>query len=118
MNKWMEWVEIPANDFQRAVHFYENLLNTSLTDVSDGDEKMACFSTGEGAIVQAREATPGARGVVVSLRVPQMEQALKQLTQLGGKIVKGKTKIEAEGRGYFALFQDTEGNQLGLYAEN
>ena len=29
----------------------------------------------------------------------------------------GYAKIEAEGRGWFALFADTEGNQLGLYGE-
>jgi len=28
-----------------------------------------------------------------------------------------KTKIEVEGRGWFALFADSEGNRVGLYAD-
>ena len=32
--------------------------------------------------------------------------------------ITGKTKIEAEGRGYFAIFIDCEGNKVGLYGED
>jgi predicted enzyme related to lactoylglutathione lyase len=47
-----------------------------------------------------------------------MEKALSAVEANGGKIVRSKTKIEAEGRGYFALFTDSEDNRLGLYSEN
>ncbi len=38
------------------------------------------------------------------------------ITRNGGKIIIPKTKIEAEGRGWFAVFADSEGNRIGLYA--
>jgi predicted enzyme related to lactoylglutathione lyase len=47
----------------------------------------------------------------------EIDEWLKLIVEYGGKITRPKTKIEAEGRGWFALFADTEGNQLGLYGE-
>jgi predicted enzyme related to lactoylglutathione lyase len=45
-----------------------------------------------------------------------MEKALSSVEANGGEIIRPKTKIEAEGRGYFALFADSEGNRLELYS--
>ena len=42
---------------------------------------------------------------------------MKVVEENGGEVVKGVTKIEAEGRGSFALVLDTEGNKVGLYEE-
>lgn len=46
-----------------------------------------------------------------------MEGTLHAIVENGGKIIRPKTKIEAEGMGYFALFIDCEGNKLGLYSD-
>jgi predicted enzyme related to lactoylglutathione lyase len=46
-----------------------------------------------------------------------METAMTSIEKNGGKITRPKTKIEAEGRGYFALFIDNEGNKVGLYSD-
>ena len=35
------------------------------------------------------------------------------MTQLGGKVVEPKTEIP--GQGWYAVIDDTEGNQIGLY---
>ena len=43
MQKLIEWVEIPAADFERAVKFYGSVLNLELKIVDCGKEKMACF---------------------------------------------------------------------------
>jgi predicted enzyme related to lactoylglutathione lyase len=118
MKNIISWVEIPASDMKRAVTFYNALLNLELEILDFGEEKMACFPNDEGAISQAPGFTPCENGVLVSLNMgDQLDEALEKVEALGGKVLRTKTKIEAEGRGYFAQFLDTEGNQLGLYGD-
>lgn len=118
MKKLISWVEIPAADFERAVTFYRNVFKMDLQPVEGGDEKMVCFPGGEGAISFAPGFKPGKNGALVSLNVENdMAGAIERINANGGTIVKPKTKIEAEGRGYFAVFIDCEGNKIGLYGE-
>lgn len=116
MKKLIEWVEIPTADFSRAVNFYNKVFMLSLQEIDCGSEKMACFPTGEGAIFYKPDYKPSTNGVIVSFCVPDsIEKTATRIEQNGGKIVFPKTKIEVEGRGYFALFSDSEGNKIGLY---
>lgn len=116
MNKLISWVEIPSKDFERAVNFYNSILSITLKPMDFGKEKMACLPNDEGAISYAPDFNPSHNGVLVSLNAgDQLDEIMQKIEKSGGKIVKSKTKIEAEGRGYFALFHDTEGNRLGLY---
>jgi uncharacterized protein len=118
MEKLIAWVEIPATDFKRAVNFYNKVLGIELQEVDCGTEKMACFPSGEGAISWAPGFNPSKDGVLVSLNSgTQLDQTIERVTAQGGVIVHPKTKIEAEGRGYFALFTDSEGNKVGLYGD-
>ncbi|MBL7968164.1 MAG: VOC family protein [Prolixibacteraceae bacterium] len=116
MKKLVTWVDIPAVDFDRAVNFYETVLQTKLEVFDCGEEKMACFPTGEGAISVAPNFKPSENGPIVNFDCGNdLDGAIARVVSLGGKIVHPKTKIEVEGRGWFALFHDTEGNRLGLY---
>jgi hypothetical protein len=116
MKNLISWVEIPATDFQRAVNFYRTAFQLDLEIVDYGEEKMACLPEGEGAISQASDFHPSKDGVIVNFNTrDQLEQTIERIEKAGGKIIQSKTKIEAEGRGYFALFQDSEGNRLGLF---
>jgi hypothetical protein len=118
MEKLIAWVEIPATDFKRAVNFYNNVLGIELQEVDCGTEKMACFPSGEGAISWAPGFNPSKDGVLVSLNTGyEIDETMKRILSNGGSIVHPKTKIEAEGRGYFALFTDSEGNKVGLYGD-
>ena len=118
MKKLISWVEIPATNMDRAVKFYNALLGLNLEILDFGEEKMACFPGDEGAISLAPDFSPSKDGVLVSLNVGDgLEDALITIKNQGGSIVKPKTKIEAEGRGYFALFMDSEGNKVGLYGD-
>lgn len=112
------WVEIPALDFERAVRFYSRVFGLELSALDCGNEKMACFPGGEGAVSLAQGFNPSADGVMVSLHTgDELEATISRIMENGGKILRGKTKIEAEGRGYFAVFTDCEGNRLGLYGD-
>ncbi|MCD7972690.1 MAG: VOC family protein [Candidatus Azobacteroides sp.] len=118
MKKLISWVEIPVSDMDRAVKFYSTVFDMQLEVFECETEKMACFPTGEGALFQASGYEPSPQGTIVSLEVKDMEKAFQQISLLGGKQIMPKTKIEVEGRGYFGLFIDSEGNKVGLYSDN
>ena len=121
MKKLVSFFEIPAADFSRAVKFYEAVLNLKLNVLDCGTEKMAFFPEEEevtpGAISWAADFLPSKNGVLVSLNVEDMEETLSCIKENGGAIVREKTKIESDCRGYFAMFSDSEGNTLGLYSD-
>lgn len=118
MKKLIAWIEIPVENFERAVKFYTSVLKIELQVIDCGEEKMACFPNGEGAISYAPDFKPSKNGTLVSLNVDkELESSIERIKENGGSIVHPKTKIEAEGRGYFALFIDSEGNKVGLYGD-
>ena len=117
MDKLIAWVEIPSADFERAVKFYSSVFKLELTPIDCGNgEKMACFPTEEGAIIYSSYSKPSENGAIVSFTVPDsIEATISRIEQNNGKVVFPKTKIEAEGRGYFAVCTDSENNKIGLY---
>ena len=118
MRKIISWVEVPATDIERAANFYSKVLNIEMKVMDFGEEKMACFPNGEGAISQSPDFNSSKDGVLVSFYTEKgLDNALIIAIENGGEIVQPKTKIEAEGRGYFALIVDTEGNKVGLYED-
>lgn len=123
MKSLVKLIEIPAADFARAVKFYETVLGIELTVCDSCEtEKMAFFANFADAepnvaISWAADFLPSKDGVLVSLHVDSVEQALERINANGGKTLRPKTKIEADSMGYFALFSDSEGNTIGLYAD-
>ncbi|WP_298614059.1 VOC family protein [uncultured Odoribacter sp.] len=122
MKNRIEFVEIPAADFRRAVKFYETVFGVQLTVCDSCEyEKMAFFpQAADGpnlAISWAADFRPSRDGILIHLNVEDIGITLECIRQNGGRIVRPKTKIEVEERGYFALFSDSEGNTLGLYGE-
>jgi len=118
MKKFISWVEIPAENFERATVFYKNVFNIALEVNDFGEEKMACFPNGEGAISFAPGFKPSKNGTLVSLNAENdIDNTILRIEQNGGTILTSKTKIQAEGRGYFAIFIDSEGNKIGLYGD-
>lgn len=121
MKRLVAFFEIPAVDFRRAVKFYETILGVTLAVYECEQEKMAFFPEEDGlapgAISFADGFKPAGGGVLVSLHVEDMEATLERVKRNGGEVTTSKTKIEADGRGYFAVFKDSEGNPVGLYAD-
>ena len=117
MHKLIAWVEIPSTDFERAVKFYSSVFKLNLEPIDCGNgEKMACLPTGEGAVVYSQYAKPSENGTVVSFTVPDsIEASILRIEKENGRVIIPKTKIEAEGRGYFAVCSDSENNKIGLY---
>jgi predicted enzyme related to lactoylglutathione lyase len=118
MEKLISWVEIPAANFDRAVDFYKSVFKLDLQKQDFGSEKMAFFPKGEGAISFAPNFKPSENGPLVSFTSPDsIDQTLVRVEKNGGKTIIPKTKIEAEGREFFATCLDSEGNRIGLYGK-
>lgn len=116
MKNLIAWVEIPAEKMNRAVAFYSEVFKWDLKTMDFGTEKMALLPDNAGAIAQAPGFEPASGGVLVSLEVADIRKTLEVVAQKGGKVVKPVTAIEREEGGYFAVFIDSEGNQLGLFS--
>lgn len=121
MKNLIAFFEIPSCDFSRAVKFYEAILNLKLTTFECETEKMAFFpeenGKNPGAISYAPDFKPSENGTLIHFEVEEVSATLFAVEKNGGKIFRPKTKIEAEGMGYFALFIDSEGNKIGLYSD-
>lgn len=121
MKNLVSFFEIPAEDFERAVKFYEALFGISMPLFDCETEKMAFFPEENGkscgAISWADDFKPSGQGVLISLSCEDIIEKVEIIQKSGGKIVIPRTKIEADNRGYFCVFMDSEGNRVGLYSD-
>ena len=120
MSSVLNWFDIPATNYVRAVAFYETVLGISLIRENMLGAQMAIFPAkpGEatGAILARDGVTPGTTGSTVYLKAGNdLSVALARVEGAGGKILHPKTFIK-DGWGYFAIILDTEGNAVGLHS--
>ena len=121
----INWFELPVNDFDRAMKFYETIFDYQMPENQMGSARMGFllydFQNGGrgGAIVHNPEFyTPSANGTLVYLNCdPDLAEVLGKVNSAGGKIVREKMLI-APGLGYWALIVDTEGNRVALHSMN
>ena len=110
-------IEIPADDPERAKAFYGELFGWSFAPEIAGFEGYHMFSTpvGEngtaGAIGKRGEMAPEKLRVYV--HVDSIDDTLAKLANAGGSVVEGKGEVP--GQGWYAVFSDTEGNELALW---
>lgn len=117
----INWFEIPAEDFDRAIDFYSKVLDGELAVQEMMGTKMGFLPMeGEGAVGGAICAgemyKPSADGAVVYLNGgDDLNTPLSRVEEAGGKVLMPKTKISDE-IGYMAFFFDTEGNKLAFHS--
>ena len=111
--------EINADDIQRAKEFYEKVFNWKIErwegpleywNISAGEEDEEGINGG----LQKRENKDD--GIFNYVGVESVEKTLKKIKENGGEILKPKSPIPNVG--YYAVFKDTEGNQLGIMEED
>ncbi len=121
----INWFEIPVTDFERAKKFYETIFNYQMPESMMGEARMAFFlydfKEGKvgGAIVHNPSLfTPSKTGSLVYLNCqPDLQTVLSWVGDAGGKILKEKTLISPEQHlGFWALIEDTEGNNVALHS--
>ena len=121
MSHPIHWFEIFVSDFDRAVRFYQTVLNVDLRRENEDGRPMAIFASAVqegvgGALVRQPGREPTDQGVIVYLDADgKLDACLARVEGAGGKIVQPKTDIGAPG--FIALVGDTEGNVVGLHSE-
>ena len=109
-----------VTDFYQSVNFYQAIFGVEFMVAEYSNEKMACFvQDGQtvGAISYAPDFKPSEHGVLIHFNCEDIDWAIQQVLKQGGSIAIPKTKIQAEGKGYFAVFTDPAGNRIGLYTD-
>lgn len=114
---WIQWFEIPVYQFDKAKAFYEAVFQVKLQVVDLGALTMAMFppEIASGALCQGEWYRPSSDGVTLHVPVADIDQALQQVEQMGGRVLQPKKQISTE-LGYMALINDCEGNRLALRA--
>jgi len=116
----VNWFEIPVSDLDRAMQFYERVLNVTLQRQDFGGLKMAWFPMTQGApgatgsLVKQETYVPSYEGTMVYFTVESIEETLARIQSSGGKVLNGKTSIGEFG--FVAHFEDSEGNRVALHA--
>jgi predicted enzyme related to lactoylglutathione lyase len=120
MTHFITWFEIPVADFERAQKFYSYIFGIKIDKTEMGGDLMGYFP-GErgnvsGAIVQGKGYEPSRNGTLVYLNGgDDLNTVLSRVEDSGGRVIRPKTLIN-ENIGYFAIFHDTEGNQVALHS--
>lgn len=121
MKNAVNWVEIPVTDFDRAKKFYSTIYDFEMPDMEMGPNRMGFLLYDQGggigaAIVSGDGYTPSKDGVKVYLNGGvDLDIILARVEKAGGKVVLPKTQITPE-LGYFATFEDLEGNHISLHS--
>ncbi len=122
MENLINWFEIPASDFSRAVSFYKGILGLEIKETELFGTKMGFFPTDgtnvSGAIVHGEDYNPSADGVIAYLNGGNdLQNVLDKVENNNGKVIVPKTQISPE-MGYFGMFIDTEGNKMAIHSTN
>jgi uncharacterized protein len=119
----ISWFEIPTADINRAQKFYETIFDISMISMDLPQIQMRLFPIEDkmnigGALTFNKEFyIPSATsGVLLYLNGnPDLQKVLDRIEAAGGKIIVPKTQISPE-HGNMAVFNDTEGNRIGLHS--
>ena len=124
----LTWFEIPVTDTERAKKFYEIILDIQMTTrlFPETNEELTFFpydpkiiqaTSGRitGVLTKSNTKYPSDKGTLVYINAyPEIHIVLDKVEPAGGKIIAPKTQIPA---GFIAIIIDSEGNKVGLHAE-
>jgi predicted enzyme related to lactoylglutathione lyase len=116
------WFEIPVQNMDRAVAFYEEVFQFKMQRNKLGELEMAWFPfsvDGKGAagslVYHPDFYKPSAHGTLVYLSCEDVANESSRIEKAGGKILQPKKAISPE-HGFMALFIDSEGNRVALHS--
>lgn len=117
----VNWFEIAVNDLARAKAFYEHVFGYTFMSMEMGPAKMEMFPWDQekpgsaGALIQSEGYTPSHAGTCIYFSVADIEGTLKKAEAKGGRTLQEKMGIGEFG--FIGLFQDSEGNRIGLHSQ-
>lgn len=124
----LTWFEIPVENTERAKKFYETILDIQMTThiFEDSREELTFFpynpeviqaTSGRvtGVLAKSGTSTPSEKGTLVYINAsPDLQSVLDRVEKAGGTISEPKTIMNF---GAIAIIVDSEGNRIGLHAE-
>lgn len=115
----IHWFEIPVNDYERAISFYEKVFDIKLQKEKMNDIDFALFPATEssiaGALIKSRFQKPSEQGCLVYLNVDgMMDEVIDRATQQGSNVF--LVKMHLGECGYIAHISDSEGNKIALHS--
>lgn len=118
------WFEIYVNDMRRAKKFYEEVLETTLTELPNPTEdgaQMFAFpmdakseNRASGSLVKMEGFTAGQNSTIVYFMSEDCAIEEGRVVKAGGSIFKPKMSIGEYGA--MVLARDTEGNMIGFHS--
>ena len=107
--------EIPADDPERAIKFYEKVFDWQI-EKWDGPIEYWLIMTGEedkpgidGGLARREDPTTGVENTI---DVKDLDASLANVKANGGKVI--RPRMAVPGVGWMAYIKDTEGNVFGL----
>ncbi len=107
--------EIPVTDLEKSKNFYSKVLGWDFKPFGKG---YLLFNNHKGIMVGLRLVDAIVKGdsTVFHVNIPDIDSILKRVKDNGGAVVRTKTIIPAMG--WYALFNDLDGNTVGLYQKS
>lgn len=119
------YFEIPADNVDRAKHFYKNLLGWKIEPIKTPTMDLKSMEAIQYNEITLGKPTPGTinmgglykrqgdETIKNYVMVDDIDMVVAKVEKLGGKIIMPKSTIK--GVGLVALLQDTEGNGFGVW---
>lgn len=118
-NDQLVWVEMPANDLNRAKGFYEAVLQTTLIENSDGPQPIHMIpSKGDamcGHLYEGKPATAGDGPTPHFSTTSELTDAMDRVKAAGGEVVSEPIPLPNAA---FFYAKDTEGNSIAMFKYN
>ena len=111
------YFEIPVVDMERAINFYESLLETELERGTIHEYEMAFFPYEHngvgisGALANGDVYKPSIDGIFLYLQIEDIDAIISKAVNLGSEVLLEKTEAESC---FVAEIKDSEGNRICL----
>lgn len=122
MDNPIGWVEIPVQNLQRAIRFYNYVFGWELSITDLGPLQMAMLPAdhegkgASGALVQNENYSPSDnKGVLIYFSCKNVQNHIDRVFHAGGTVISGKKMITPDA-GFMALALDSEGNRIAFHS--
>lgn len=105
------YAEFSAANLERAKSFYNEIFGWEFDSINENYTSFQTDGIG-GGLSKVEKIKTG--GPIVYIQVRDIDATLEVIGRKGGRTIVSKTKISDE-HGFFAHFNDSEGNVMGLW---
>lgn len=113
------WFELPVQDFDRAIRFYERVLGVTLRRETMPTARLAVFPYEKpaisGCLIDNPKMKPSRDGTTVYMNVDgRLSEVMARVVEAGGALASPRVELPP-GMGAFVHAIDSEGNRVGFH---